>query len=66
MISGRLIDGKATIPAIFRLPTQPDFSLNFIIDTGFNDHLTLPPQAISAMNLNTSCLSSRMNSSKVE
>ncbi len=30
MISGRLIDGKATIPVIFRLPAQPDFSLNFI------------------------------------
>ncbi|MGK7953562.1 MAG: clan AA aspartic protease [Xenococcaceae cyanobacterium] len=51
MISGRMIDDKATIPVIFRLPAQPDFSLNFIIDTGFNDHLTLPPQAISAMNL---------------
>ena len=26
-------------------------SINFMIDTGFNDHLTLPPQAVSAMNL---------------
>ncbi|MBH8554565.1 clan AA aspartic protease [Nostocaceae cyanobacterium CENA357] len=51
MIYGRLIDGKAIISVIFRLPTQPDFSLDFVIDTGFNDHLTLPPQAISAMNL---------------
>lgn len=42
MIYGRLIDGKAVVP-IFRLPTQPDFSIDFIIDTGFNDHLTLPP-----------------------
>ncbi|MFP4103921.1 clan AA aspartic protease [Coleofasciculus sp.] len=51
MIYGRLIDGKAIVPVVFRLPTQPDFSLDFIIDTGFNDHLTLPPQAVSAMNL---------------
>lgn len=51
MIYGRLIDGKAIVPVIFRLPTQPDFSLDFVIDTGFNDHLTLPPQAVSAMNL---------------
>jgi len=51
MIYERLIDGKATVPVMFRLPGQPDFSINFVIDTGFNDYLTLPPQAISAMNL---------------
>ncbi|NEO82208.1 clan AA aspartic protease [Moorena sp. SIO4G3] len=51
MIYGRLIDGLAIVPVTFRLPTQPDFSLDFIIDTGFNDHLTLPPQAVSVMNL---------------
>lgn len=51
MIYGRFIDGKAIVPVIFRLPLQPDFSLDFVIDTGFNDHLTLPPQAVSAMNL---------------
>jgi len=51
MIYGRLIDGKSIVPVIFRLPTQPDFSLDFVINTGFNDHLTLPPQAVSAMNL---------------
>jgi clan AA aspartic protease len=51
MISGRLIGGRATLPVIFRLPGQPDFSLNFAIDTGFNSYLTLPPQAVSAMNL---------------
>jgi len=51
MIYGKLIEGKAVVPVIFHLPTQPDFSIDFIIDTGFNDHLTLPPQAVSAMNL---------------
>lgn len=51
MIEGRLVDGKAIVPVVFRLPSQPDFSLDFIIDTGFNDHLTLPPQAVRAMNL---------------
>lgn len=51
MINGRLIEGKAVVPVIFRLPAQPDFFIDFIIDTGFNDHLTLPPQAVSAMNL---------------
>jgi clan AA aspartic protease len=51
MIYGRLIDRKAIVPVIFRLPQQPDFSLDFVIDTGFNDYLTLPPQAVMAMNL---------------
>jgi clan AA aspartic protease len=51
MIYGRLIDAKAIVPVIFRLPAQPDFSWDFVIDTGFNGYLTLPPQAVSAMNL---------------
>lgn len=51
MINGRLIDAKPTVPVIFRLSGQPDFSLSFVIDTGFNDYLTLPPQAVKAMNL---------------
>jgi clan AA aspartic protease len=51
MIYGRLIERKAIAPVIFRLPGQPDFSLDFVIDTGFNGYLTLPVQAVSAMNL---------------
>jgi clan AA aspartic protease len=51
MIYGRLADAKATVSVIFRLPEQPDFSLDFIIDTGFNGYLALPLQAVNAMNL---------------
>ena len=51
MIYGRLSDGRPTVPVMFRLPGQPDFSINFVIDTGFKDYLTLPPQAVSAMSL---------------
>lgn len=51
MIYGRISESKATIPVIFRLPSQPDFSVDFVIDTGFNGYLTLPPQAVNAMNL---------------
>jgi predicted aspartyl protease len=43
MIYGRVTDGKAIVPVVFRLLSQPDFSINFVIDTGFNDYLTLPP-----------------------
>ncbi|MGB3759736.1 MAG: clan AA aspartic protease [Rivularia sp. (in: cyanobacteria)] len=39
------------MPVIFRLPSQPDFSVDFVIDTGFNDYLTLPIQAVNIMNL---------------
>ncbi|MFB2833095.1 clan AA aspartic protease [Floridanema evergladense] len=51
MIYGKFINNKAIVPVTFRLPEQPEFSIDFVIDTGFNDHLTLPPQAVSAMNL---------------
>jgi len=51
MIHGRIIDARATVPVVFRLPGQPDFSLNFVVDTAFNGYLTLPIQAVSAMNL---------------
>jgi clan AA aspartic protease len=51
MMQGKVADGRATIPVTFLLPEQPNFSIGFVIDTGFNEHLTLPQQAISAMNL---------------
>ncbi|AFY53183.1 clan AA aspartic protease, AF_0612 family [Rivularia sp. PCC 7116] len=51
MINGRISEGKATIPVTFCLPSQPDFSVDFVIDTGFNDYLTLPLQAVNLMNL---------------
>ena len=51
MMQGRVKDGRASLPITFRLSNQPDFQIEFVVDTGFNDYLTLPPQAISAMNL---------------
>jgi clan AA aspartic protease len=51
MMQGRVKNGKASVPITFRLSNQPDFQIEFVVDTGLNDYLTLPPQAISAMNL---------------
>lgn len=34
MMYGRSIDNKAIVTVIFRLPAQPDFSLDFVIDIG--------------------------------
>ena len=39
------------MPVTFRLPGQPDLTLEFVIDTGFTDFLTLPPAAVAAMRL---------------
>ncbi len=51
MISG-IVKGKyATVNVIFCLPYQPDFSIEFVIDTGFTDYLCLPSQAVALMDL---------------
>ncbi len=51
-MQGRVKDGRASIPITFRLSNQPDFQIEFVVDNhGFNDYPTLPPQAISPMNL---------------
>jgi predicted aspartyl protease len=42
VITGTVIDGRATIPVTFRLTNQPDFSIDFVIDTGFTGSLCLP------------------------
>jgi clan AA aspartic protease len=51
MITGAVIDGRATVPITFRLTNQPDFSIEFVIDTGFSGSLCLPPAAIAVLGL---------------
>ncbi len=51
MISGIVTDGHATVTVTFRLPNRPDFSINFVIDTGFTDYLCLPPEAVAVLGL---------------
>ncbi len=51
MITGTVIDGRATIPVTFRLNNQPDFSIEFVVDTGFTGSLCLPPEAIAVLGL---------------
>ena len=36
---------------LFRLPNQPTLSIEFVVDTGFEGALTLPPAAVTALNL---------------
>lgn len=51
MISGIVKDGHATVNVEFRLPNIPDFTIEFVIDTGFTDYLCLPPEAVALLGL---------------
>ena len=51
MITGRVTDGRATVPVTFRMPDRPDFRIEFVIDTGFTGSLCLPPEAIAVLGL---------------
>ncbi|MBE8988639.1 clan AA aspartic protease [Nostoc sp. LEGE 12450] len=49
MISGIVRNGRATVNILFRLPNQPDFTIEFVIDTGFTEFLALPPAAVTLL-----------------
>ncbi|MEH1844152.1 MAG: clan AA aspartic protease [Nostoc sp.] len=49
MIYGIVKNGRATVNIIFRLPNQPDFTIKFVIDTGFTEFLSLPPTAVTLL-----------------
>jgi clan AA aspartic protease len=51
MTTGRVTDGRATVPVTFRMPDRPDFRIEFVIDTGFTGSLCLPPEAIAVLGL---------------
>jgi clan AA aspartic protease len=48
---GRVQSLHALLPVTFRLPGQPDLTIDFVVDTGFTGLLTLPPAAVAAMGL---------------
>ncbi len=49
MISGIVKNGRATVNIIFILPNQPDFTIEFVIDTGFAGLLSLPLEAVTLL-----------------
>jgi clan AA aspartic protease len=51
MILGKFVDGRVVLPVSFCLGNDTDLMINCVVDTGFNDYLTLPPQAVAAMGL---------------
>jgi predicted aspartyl protease len=51
MILGKFVDGRVVLPVSFCLGNDTDLMIDCVVDTGFNDYLTLPPQAVAAMGL---------------
>jgi clan AA aspartic protease len=51
MISGKIVEDRVVLPVIFCLALVNDLTIDFVIDTGFNGYLTLPPPAVAVMNL---------------
>ena len=51
MMRGVTIRRQATLPVTFRLLGLPSVTLEFVVDTGFTEFLTLPPSAVTAMGL---------------
>jgi clan AA aspartic protease len=51
MTEGIVQNLQATIPVTFQLPGKPAFTLEFVVDTGFAGALTLPLEAVLALEL---------------
>ena len=51
MILGKFVNGRVVVPVSFCLLKSTEVAIDFVVDTGFNNYLTLPAQAVSAMNL---------------
>jgi predicted aspartyl protease len=51
MILGKFLDRRVVLPINFCLMNDTDLIINCVVDTGFNDYLTLPPQLPAAMEL---------------
>ena len=51
MMTGNVLHKHAMLPVLFRLPGQPDITIEFVVDTGFTGALALPLSAIAALAL---------------
>jgi clan AA aspartic protease len=51
MILGKFVDGRVVLPVNFCIDEITDIKIDCVVDTGFNDYLTLPPQVVAVMNL---------------
>ena len=51
MMTGQVIGRHALLPVTFRLTDRPDLTIEYVVDTGYTDYLTLPRAAVAAMGL---------------
>jgi clan AA aspartic protease len=51
VISGIVTDRHAIVSLIFLLVNNSTFPIEFVIDTGFTDHLCLPAEAVNLLRL---------------
>jgi clan AA aspartic protease len=51
MISGTVTDSHAIVSLTFLLVNGATFPMEFVVDTGFTDHLCLPPEAVNLLRL---------------
>jgi len=51
MMTGSVSGRHALVPITLRIPGQPDFTIEFVLDTGFVGFLTLPPAAVARLAL---------------
>jgi clan AA aspartic protease len=51
VISGIVTDRHAIVSLTFLLMNGATFPIEFVIDTGFTDHLCLPPEAVNLLRL---------------
>jgi clan AA aspartic protease len=51
MILGKFVDGRVVLGVNFCIDESTDLTIDCVVDTGFNDYLTLPPQVVAVMNL---------------
>ena len=50
-MKGRVEELHALLPITFRLPDKPDFTIEFVVDTGYTGYLTLPLAAVKLLDL---------------
>jgi clan AA aspartic protease len=51
VISGQVVGLQARVEVIFRRLGQPNIGIEFVVDTGFEGALALPPAAVAALGL---------------
>jgi clan AA aspartic protease len=50
-VNGRVVGRQPRLNVTFILPNRPRLEIEFVVDTGFDGFLMLPPEAVAALSL---------------